>query len=112
MRRRPRPRGWTGGSFGSIEKAGLGSGCFFLGIEIGRVRAEGRNLLSLFFLLMPFVKGDSHPELCAQRTDKGEGFLCVHAGSENGGYFLSFFPLATYLIEMKAVERDKFIHSF
>jgi hypothetical protein len=34
-------------------------------------------ILSLAFFLIPFVKGDSYPELCAQRTDEGEGFPLV-----------------------------------
>jgi hypothetical protein len=34
--------------------------------------ARGSNLsVSSFFSLIPCVKGDSHPGLCAQRTDEG-----------------------------------------
>jgi hypothetical protein len=31
-------------------------------------------MLSFLFHPVPFVKGDSHAELCAQRTDEGGGF--------------------------------------
>jgi hypothetical protein len=42
------------------------------------------------FYPVPFVKGDSYPELCAQRTDEGGGSLWYSRGKngegdENGG---------------------------
>jgi hypothetical protein len=40
----------------------------------GRARLLGRIMLSFLLFPVPFVKGDSHPELCAQRTDEGGGF--------------------------------------
>jgi hypothetical protein len=43
-----------------------------------KTRLCGVDYNVLFLLLVPFVKGDSYPELCAQRTDEGDG-------TRNGG---------------------------
>jgi hypothetical protein len=32
-------------------------------------------MLPFLFFPIPFFKGDSHPELCAQHTDEVEGFF-------------------------------------
>jgi hypothetical protein len=70
---------------------------------LGREREDtaGRSIiLSLSFSLIPFVKGDSCPELCAHRTDEGVEFLgLLLAGSKIGGggsssaFLLSLFKL-------------------
>jgi hypothetical protein len=58
-----------------------------MGKERARLRAD-HVVFSFHFI--PFVKGDSHPELCTQRTDEGRIFLYYvvwreEGGAENGG---------------------------
>jgi hypothetical protein len=57
------------------------------------------TILSLSFFYFLFVKGDSYPEPCAQRTDEGGGFLIVtREGTRSegppGGLEHSFFCLS------------------
>jgi hypothetical protein len=36
------------------------------------------SIFTIFFFLFVFsVQGDSHPKLCAQRDDEGDGFLLL-----------------------------------
>jgi hypothetical protein len=55
----------------------------------------------MFFSLLPvpFVKGDSCPEICAQRTDEGEGFLWCKVQANEGAYVrdVSFVFLLSYI---------------
>jgi hypothetical protein len=108
----------TDGSFRRIMWTWLGSQISFgrTGIGEGRTRPVGRNSLSLSFLFTPIVKGDSYPELCAQRTDEGGGFPMFARVQDRRGVLesvsvfpflsLSFLglPLATYPMGMKAVK--------
>jgi len=42
----------------------------------GRGCAKGAQPIAFFFLVSHvLLRGNSHPELCAQRDDEGEGFL-------------------------------------
>jgi len=42
--------------------------------------AEERVEIRYLFLIFSFVKGDSHPELCAQRVLRAEDFFCGGRG--------------------------------
>jgi hypothetical protein len=93
MRKKPGPRGWTGGSFGRTRERWLESrtDCrsrlvWSSGDREREDTTTGSIILSLSFVLIPFVKGGSYPELCAQRTDEGGGFLwLLHGGYKIGG---------------------------
>jgi hypothetical protein len=126
---------------------GMGGSWSVEGTRLGRRRGLGTRrrrhgfveLTLMFFssVLVPFVKGDSYPEICAQRTDEGDGFpLCERyffgryegdgllwrrgrgasgrAGLPEGPWWVVSFVLllATYPFGMQAVKQESFIHSF
>jgi hypothetical protein len=112
MRKKPGPRGWTGGSFGRVRERCLGSR-INLSSDRGEDTVGRSNYLSLSFCLIPFVKGGSHPELCAQRTDEGEGFLCVtRKGTRSEGLECSFLCLSlSYISHGDESCKARTIHS-
>jgi hypothetical protein len=69
-----------------------------VGEEIGGPDQLTHSLLFLFFLFNSLCKGGSHPAICAQRNDEGEGspMLWFSAGTETG-FFCLFLCLPTYI---------------
>jgi hypothetical protein len=77
MMKKSKPRRGTGGLSKRIGRIWLGSRIENCVEEWDKEREGTASGPTCFvsFLFIPFVKGDSYPELCAQRTNEGEGFL-------------------------------------
>jgi hypothetical protein len=91
MRKKPGPRGWTGGLFGNPWLESLINLSLswrtdgLVGIGGGGTRPEGRVDLSLSFFLIPFVKGTDTLGFAHSTPMRAKDFLVYEKGTRSGG---------------------------